>query len=104
MPALEAAENALKVLEKKDLDLLKSMKNPPMPIKTTMQALCLILDPNPKEKKKNPDTLKIETDWWSASIRILNNPKLLDVLISFDRDTVDEKLIINLGKFLKDPE
>jgi dynein heavy chain len=36
MPALEAAENALKVLEKKDLDLLKSMKNPPMPIKTTM--------------------------------------------------------------------
>ncbi len=121
MPALEAAENALKVLEKKDLDLLKSMRNPPLPIKITMQvyikkiikllkknfflqALCLILDPNPKEKKKNPDTLKIETDWWAASIRILNNPKLLDVLISFDRDNVEEKLVLNLGKFLKDPE
>lgn len=29
MPALLEAENALKVLEKKDIDLLKSMKNPP---------------------------------------------------------------------------
>jgi dynein heavy chain len=38
MPALEAAENALKVLEKKDLDLLKSMRNPPLPIKITMQV------------------------------------------------------------------
>lgn len=64
MPALLAAENALKVLERKDIDVLKTMKNPPMPIKVTMQALCLILYPNPTEKKKNPDTLKIEIDWW----------------------------------------
>ena len=29
MPALNAAEDALKVLDKKDIDTLKSMKNPP---------------------------------------------------------------------------
>jgi len=53
MPALEAAENALKVLDRKDIDQLKSMKSPPIVIKIVMQALCLILYPNPSEKKKN---------------------------------------------------
>lgn len=77
MPALLAAEAALKVLDRKDIDVLKSMKNPPLPIKTTMQALCLILYPNPTEKRKNPETLKIEIDWWLASMKLLNNSKLL---------------------------
>ena len=47
MPILMAAEDALKVLDKKDIDLLKSMKNPPLAIKVVMQALCLVLYPNP---------------------------------------------------------
>lgn len=71
MPALEAAENALKVLDKKDIDQLKAMKNPPVAVKTVMTALCLILYPNPSEKKKNPDTLRIEIDWWAASLKLL---------------------------------
>lgn len=104
MPALKASEKALEVLDKKQIELLKSMKNPPLAIKMVMQALCLILDPNPKEKVKNPETLKLETDWWAASIRLLNNSKLLDDLLNYDRDNMDEKIVTNLGKFLKDPE
>lgn len=77
MPALEAAENALKVLDRKDIDQLKSMKSPPVVIKTVTQALCLILYPNPTEKKKNQDTLRIEIDWWAASLKLLNNQGLL---------------------------
>ncbi len=104
MPALQAAEDALKVLDKKDLDLLKSFKNPPMPVKIVMQALCLILYANPTEKKKNPETMKIEVDWWAASIKLLGNPKLLSELLEFDKDNVKEDIILKLGKFLKDPE
>lgn len=103
MPALEAAENALKVLEKKDIDLLKSMKNPPIAVKTVMTALCLILYPNPTEKKKNTDTLRIETDWWAASMKLLNNQGLQQQLTGYDRDNIEENIIIPLGKFLKDP-
>ena len=77
MPALEAAENALKVLDRKDIDQLKSMKSPPIVIKIVMQALCLILYPNPSEKKKNQETLRIEIDWWAASLKLLNNQGLL---------------------------
>ncbi len=36
MPALLAAENALKVLDKKDLDVLKSYKQPPVVVKLVM--------------------------------------------------------------------
>ena len=59
MPALKAAEDALKVLEKKQIDLLKAMKKPPNIIRVVMKALCLVMYPNPTEKVKNPDTLKI---------------------------------------------
>ena len=53
MPALKAAEDALKVLEKKQIDLLKAMKKPPTVIRMVMKALCLIMYPNPTEKVKN---------------------------------------------------
>jgi dynein heavy chain len=43
-----------------------------------MKALCIVKYPNPKETFKNPDTLKTEVDWWAASLKLLNNPKLLD--------------------------
>jgi dynein heavy chain len=75
-----------------------------MPVKIVMQALCLILYANPTEKKKNPETMKIEVDWWAASIKLLGNPKLLSELLEFDKDNVKEDIILKLGKFLKDPE
>ena len=59
MPALKAAEDALKVLEKKQIDLLKAMKKPPTVIRMVMRALCLLMYPNPTEKVKNQETLKM---------------------------------------------
>ena len=61
MPELRTAEEDLDKIEKKDLDYLKSMKSPPEPIKATMKAVCLVLYPNPSEKKK--EGLKTVTDW-----------------------------------------
>lgn len=77
MPALMAAEHALGVLRKEDLDVLKTLKQPPQVIKNVMRALCLVLDPNPKDKMKDASGLKFVTDWWAASVRLLNKPGLL---------------------------
>jgi dynein heavy chain len=60
--------------------------------------------PNPTEKKKNPDTLQLDYNWWAASVKLLGNPKLLEEMLKFDRENSDDKLIMNLGKFLNDPE
>jgi hypothetical protein len=35
------------------------MLNPPIAVKYTMQGLCLLIDPVPKEKMKNEKTLKM---------------------------------------------
>jgi len=37
-------------------------------------------------------------------MKLLNNTKLLDDLISFEVEKADENIIINLGKYLNDPE
>jgi hypothetical protein len=36
MPILQAAENALKILDKSSVEQLKAMKNPPAPVKAVM--------------------------------------------------------------------
>lgn len=69
-----------------------------------MRALCLILYPNPTEKIKNEKTLKLEVDWWAASLKLLGRPGLLQELVSFDKDNIDEKIIKSLGAFILDPE
>lgn len=104
MPALQAAEEALQVLDKKDLDEMKAMKSPGQVIRNVLRALCLILYPNPTEKMKAPDGIRFVTDWWQASLKVLGRPNLKEVLMQFDRDNIDEKIIKNLGAYLTDPE
>jgi len=53
LPQLKASENALLVLDKNSLTELRTMLNPPIAVKLTMQGLCLLIDPTPKEKMKN---------------------------------------------------
>lgn len=85
LPKLKAAENALLVLDKNSLTELRAMLNPPIAVKLTLQGLCLLIDPAPKEKMKNEKTLKMETDWWATSVRNLANPKLLSDLVNFNK-------------------
>jgi dynein heavy chain, axonemal len=103
LPKLKAAENALLVLDKNSITELKAMSNPPIAVRMTLQAMCLIIDPNPKERIKNEKTLKMETDWWAASVRNLTNPKLLSDLVNFNTESIADGVINNLGKFLNDP-
>lgn len=79
------------------------MLNPPIAVKLTMQGLCMLIDPNPKEKIKNEKTFKMETDWWGASVRNLANQKLLNDLVNFNKEGLAEAVVVNLGKFLNDP-
>lgn len=79
------------------------MKNPPNVIRVVMQALCLIMYPNPTEKKKNDQTLRMQTDWWAASLKLLGSSTLLNDLLEFDKENVEESIVNKLGAYLKDP-
>lgn len=69
-----------------------------------MRALCLILYPNPSEKMKDASGLKFVTDWWAASVKLLNRPGLIQEMKEYDKESLEEKMIKNLGAFLHDPE
>jgi dynein heavy chain len=69
---------------------MKAMKAPPPVIRDTMQAVCYILNPNPTDKMKDKSGLKMVTDWWAASLKVLGNSKLLDEMKNFDKDSLKE--------------
>lgn len=94
-PALEKAERALEVLEKKDIDELKQMRNPVPTIRKTLQALVMILEGTPPEKKK--EGLVNVTDWWAASIRTINRPAILKEITGYNIDDLEEKRVLELG-------
>jgi dynein heavy chain len=49
MPLLESALAALNTLTKADITEVRSMKNPPGPVKVTMEAVCQLLNVKPKK-------------------------------------------------------
>lgn len=53
MPALEAALAALDTLNPADISLVKSMQNPPGPVKLVMESICVMKGLKP-ERKPDP--------------------------------------------------
>lgn len=54
MPALEAALSALDTLNPSDISLVKSMQNPPGPVKLVMESICVMKGAKP-ERKPDPN-------------------------------------------------
>ena len=53
---------------------------------------------------KDKDGIRLVTDWWNASLKVLGRSTLLEDMMKLDTDTVEERVIVNLGKYLQDPE
>lgn len=103
-PALNAALAALNTLTPNDITFVKSMKNPPKPVKLVMEAVCILKDIKP-EKIPDPTTGKTVEDYWPSSKKLLNDIKFLDHLINFDKDNIPPKLIKVINeKYLTNPE
>jgi dynein heavy chain len=49
LPLLESALVALNTLSKADITEVRSMKNPPGPVKVTMEAVCQLLSVRPRK-------------------------------------------------------
>jgi dynein heavy chain len=103
MPVLEEALASLKVLNKDDITQIKGYSNPAVPIKNVMEAVCILLGVDPP-KKQNPNTMKMEPQWWEASQKILSNVNFLPNLEVYDKNKITEKMIKQLQKFVNDPQ
>ena len=71
LPALEAALAALDTLKPTDITLVKSMKNPPRPVKTVLAAVCVMKDIKPEKIQDPAGSGKKILDFWGP--RYVNN-------------------------------
>jgi dynein heavy chain len=103
IPALEAAEKALKNLDKSDIVEMKAMKKPSNAIKMTMAAISIMLDVKPDKKVKDGDP-RIDPYWGPATKELLNDPRFLQRLQTYDRDNMDPDVVTKAKTFTDDPE
>jgi dynein heavy chain, axonemal len=102
LPALEEAVQCLSSLKKDDIDEVRSMKTPPSGVKLTMEVSCLMFGVKPV-MEKDPDNLgkKIKNYWTASKTKLLNNPKaFLNMLIDYDKDNIDPKVVKKLAHYV----
>jgi dynein heavy chain, axonemal len=103
IPALEAAERALKSLKREDITEMKAMKKPSQAIKMTMAAVSVMMEVKPDKKVKTGDP-HIDPYWGPASKELLNDAKFLNRLQDYDRDNMSPAVVAKATAFTEDPE
>lgn len=89
LPAYYSAVKALKSLDKKQIQEVKSFANPPRMVAYVMEAVCVLM--GVKES-------------WEESKKLLNQMNFLEQLAGYDKDNIDPRAIKKVAKYIKDPE
>jgi dynein heavy chain len=88
MPALKSALEALETLNQSDIGEMKGYKDPPEDLTLVLDAVCTLLD------KK--------TGWAEAKLLMKNPKEFIDMLKSYDKDAIPNKLHKKLKKYTGD--
>nr|XP_014349786.1 PREDICTED: dynein heavy chain 3, axonemal [Latimeria chalumnae] len=105
MPALEAAISALDTLKPSDITLVKSMQNPPGPVKLVMESICVMKGIKPERKPDPSGSGKMIEDYWGPSKKLLGDMKFLENLKTFDKDSIPAAAIKKIReKFIDHPD
>ncbi|XP_053132344.1 dynein axonemal heavy chain 3 isoform X3 [Hemicordylus capensis] len=105
MPALEAALAALDTLNPSDISLVKSMQNPPGPVKLVMESICVMKAIKPERKPDPSGSGKMIEDYWGSSKKILGDMKFLEGLKTYDKDNIPPAVMKRIReKFINHPD
>uniref|UniRef100_A0A8C3L813 Dynein axonemal heavy chain 3 n=1 Tax=Chrysolophus pictus TaxID=9089 RepID=A0A8C3L813_CHRPC len=105
MPALEAALAALDTLNPSDISLVKSMQNPPGPVKLVMESICVMKGTKPERKPDPNGSGKMIEDYWGPSRKILGDLKFLESLKSYDKDNIPPTVMKRIReRFIDHPD
>ncbi|KAJ8944984.1 hypothetical protein NQ318_010186 [Aromia moschata] len=97
LPILEEAISALDTLKPADITLVKSMKNPPEPVKVVMAAVCIIKGVKP-DRVPDAASGRMVLDFWAPSKRLLGDINFLQSLKDFDKDNIKPDIMAKLRK------
>eukprot|EP00878_Enallax_costatus_P031925 GHUV01034994.1.p1 GENE.GHUV01034994.1~~GHUV01034994.1.p1 ORF type:complete len:506 (+),score=169.08 GHUV01034994.1:358-1875(+) len=104
MPMLESALTALNTLTKADITEVRSMKNPPAPVKVTMEAVCQLLNVKPKKVNDPANPTKKMDDYWGPSQALLGDTTFMTQLQEYDKDNISPAYIQAVRPYLDKPE
>ncbi|XP_042293782.1 dynein axonemal heavy chain 3 [Sceloporus undulatus] len=105
MPALEAALAALDTLNPADISLVKSMQNPPGPVKLVMESICVMKGIKPERKPDPSGSGKMIEDYWGSSKKVLGDLKFLEGLKTYDKDNIPSAVMKRIReKFINHPD
>ncbi|KAL8274807.1 hypothetical protein Esti_001282 [Eimeria stiedai] len=104
MPALLAAEQALKKLSKADLTELKSMQAPPAGVVKVMEALCKLFGVQPNLVRGAPGQPRQVDYWLTGKKHLLGNSRFLQRLLEFDRDAIAPSVMAALSPYEEDAD
>ncbi|XP_030767557.1 dynein heavy chain 1, axonemal-like isoform X2 [Sitophilus oryzae] len=104
MPALLAAEQSLKSLNKNDIIEVRSMKRPPSGVVYVIESICIVKNIKPNKIPGLRPGEKI-LDYWDPGRIMLADPGVfLSSLMNFDRDSITAEMIDKLKKYVEDPD
>uniref|UniRef100_A0A8D0V2V3 AAA+ ATPase domain-containing protein n=1 Tax=Sus scrofa TaxID=9823 RepID=A0A8D0V2V3_PIG len=105
MPALEAALAALDTLNPADISLVKSMQNPPGPVKLVMESICVMKGLRPERKPDPSGSGKMIEDYWGLSKKVLGDLKFLESLKTYDKDNIPPVIMKRIReRFIDHPD
>uniref|UniRef100_A0A8C3V3B4 Dynein axonemal heavy chain 3 n=1 Tax=Catharus ustulatus TaxID=91951 RepID=A0A8C3V3B4_CATUS len=105
LPALAAAEAALNTLNPSDITLVKSMQNPPGPVKLVMESICIMRSIKAERKPDPSGSGKMIEDFWGPAKKLLSDIKFLDRLKSYDKDNIPPPIMKKIReKFMNHPD
>ena len=88
LPDLQMAEEALKTLDKSDINEMKAYNKPPEAVQTCMAAVQTVL--------------KRGTSWDEAK-KTMGDAQFLRTLLEYDKENLTERLLGNIAKFTGNP-
>ncbi|KAJ1619592.1 P-loop containing dynein motor region D3-domain-containing protein [Pavlovales sp. CCMP2436] len=106
-PALAAASKALATLKKEDIVEVRIFKTPPMGVKLTMEAVCIMLQVPPSKAPKaklggdEGDEISVSNLYWEpARKQLAAGIKFLDRLLAYDKDNIPQATVDKIELFL----
>ena len=80
--------------------MMKSFTHPPPGVRLALEAMCVMLNKQPKWVKK--DGQKV-ADYWDVSKKTITNyKKLIESLENYPKENIDAKIIQKIQPYLKD--
>ena len=105
LPALYAALENVDKLQKKDIDEMKALKNPPGRVRQVMAAVCIYFKEKPTKVPDPNDPKKKMDDYWKQSQGQLADSKaFISNLKGYDKDNIDESIIKKIKAYVEDED